>query len=655
VRKLGRLGTALGPTVILWLVVPVLLARAVPDAAVVALAAIGAAGAAAQLGSRLVSNRGWFVGDRSPTTLVLVAVAVGLASAAALVAVAVASHQIADDGDDIDTMLVLAVAAVMAVLVASGFWGRVEFRGWLLYHRDVRARVRPYASAPIGPDRAVVHDLLDDLSRDEFDETSRARLAGQLPLVSDDRFRRVIPWSSARPLLDSFVGRLAGPVQPSVAFADDGRDDCRVQLGPICDLVAELAADPTVVSIDVETSASAAGLVIAVTTAIESGRGDQLRVDPVTARGLATLAARVARPAPDTVAIVVDFVDDVAAIDTDAVDAFLAERSELLAESPYSAGARRVYRRGANVVKTQRHDVSDPKPTLLEDEFHLLRRLQGRSDRSPKAAGYGIEASFSWIAYRYVDGQPLDSWLDHNPDDARRQLLSFGVDVHEMLETLAACRVAHRDLNPGNIIRRPDGGLVLIDFDQGASGAELVGVDRLGVDEGLAKNDMAEFLDRAGLTRLANELLAALDEAWSDDLPFSLGMLGHRFGDGWRLDPLLDAARERLAPLSTRRVLDRTGSAPVLGLLLASAGAEVAAVVDDPARWERLGRLVGAGFTVIPEVGGASGPFDLIVDLGRSAPLDTDDRVLRLSAGAPGVALLQDPWTLTTALTQIGT
>ena len=55
---------------------------------------------------------------------------------------------------------------------------------------------------------------------------------------------------------------------------------------------------------------------------------------------------------------------------------------------------------------------------------------------------------------------------------------------------------------------------MLIDFDQGAYGLDYVGADRNGVDAGLAKNDLVEFLERARLTRTANELISALGEAW---------------------------------------------------------------------------------------------------------------------------------------------
>lgn len=656
-RTAARLGTALGPIVALWSVMPVLLSRATPGSPAILLGLVGAAGVGAHLGSRLLSNRGWFVGDRSPLELTLGAVGVAVLLSATLAGVAAAGHESSVTADPIDLTMLAAVGAAMTILLISAFWGRVEFRGWILYHRDLRRMTRTFATAPIGPDRAVVHDLVDDLANASTQPGDIVRAATRVSLASDDRFRRAIPWSSAQPLLESFVEQVAQVADIALALDDcPGRDNTRVVLGPPCDLVYELALDRSVRTVGLSCGpTNGHGVALTITARLEPGRSDEPLVDPLTARSMGALPVSIRRPEPEVVVIEIEFRRSEPHYEPDAIEAFLRESSCMLAESPFSAGARRVYRRGDSVLKTQRHDISDPKPTLLEDEFHLLRRLRGRSSRFPTPTGYGIERSFSWIGYEYVDGQPLDAWLTANPDEARTRMLSFGLDVDEMLAQLAACRVAHRDLNPGNVIHEPDGGLVLIDFDQAARGSIYVGADLSGVDQGLAKNDLAEFLERAGLTRVANELLSALDEAWSEEIPFSLGVLGHRFGNGWQIDPFLDAARTRLRPVSDRRVLDLCSEAPILGLLLASAGAAVTAVVDDPSRWARLARLVGPGFTMIRDTTAALGPFDLVLGVGGCDSWPSWGPVVREYTGRTGESPPEDPWCLTTHLTQLTT
>ena len=660
----ARLGRALGPSLALWFVVPALLRRAAPGSPWLLVIALGAVGLLAHLGCRLLSNRSWFSGPRSLVTLVAAALAVASALAAALTGAAVVGHAVTDADQNIDILLLGAAWATSTIALLGAFSGRVEFRGWLLRHAAVRDRTRPFASAPIGPDRAAIIDLLDDLTEGEGESaptTDLPALVRRLRLTSDERYRRLVPWATARPLLAAAAEHAEAVGGASVRLAaGEGGDETRVVIGPIVDLVYELAATRSVLHIMLTADADGAdALTITVACTLDpTGLGGP-RITPSTARALDQVGAVVDRPAQDELRVKTKFRNEPGPDVDPEIETVLSAPAELLAVSPFSAGARRVYRRGSSVVKVQRHNRFDPKPTLLEDEFHLLRRLRSRSDRFPTPVGYGIERTFSWIAYDYVDGRPLDEWLAAHRHEAPARLLSFGVDLHEMLVELASCHVAHRDLNPGNLIVDHAGGLVLIDFDQGAYGLDYVGADRNGVDAGLAKNDLVEFLERARLTRTANELISALGEAWpSTGVPFSLGVLGVRFGDGWPIEPLLSAARTRLGPLQGCRVLDLQRVAPIAGLMLASAGADVTAVVDDPERWGRLASLVAPRLKVVAENDRPTAPFDLTVAL-------DDDRAATARPSAPGTVLIQhpggpdeqidrSPWFTTTVLTQVG-
>lgn len=660
----ARLGRALGPGVALWVVVPMLLWRASPGTPSWLIVALAAVGPAAQLGCRLLSNRWWFSGPRSPVALVVAALAIAGSLAAALTGIAVAGSDVADTGRSADVLLLAAAWATSTIALVGAFFGRVEFRGWQLHHAAVRERTRPHASAPIGPDRSAIIDLVDDLATgpDEPAAIDLPSLARRLRLASDDRFRRLVPWATARPLMVAAVEHAEDLGSAAVRLdPGEGGDETPVVIGPIVDLVHELGASTAVAMITVVADVDQASGSIAITVActLAPDRSHEVRVSPGTARALDLLGVVVGRPAPDEVAVTASFGSKPERDGDPDVAAVLSESAELLAESPFSGGARRVYRRGESVVKVQRHDRLDPKPTLLEDEFHLLRRLRGRTSRFPAPIGYGIEPAFSWIAYDYVEGRTLDDWLAEQGDQAPTRLLSFGVDLHEMLEELSSCRVAHRDINPGNLIIQDTGGLVLIDFDQAAWGPDYVGADRTGVDAGLAKNDLVEFLERTGLTRAANELLAALGEAWPDSgVPFSLGVLGLRFGDGWPIEPLLSAARTKLGPLDGYRVLDLQRVAPVAGLLLASAGADVTAVVDEPERWSRLAALLAPRFRMVDAEEEPTTPFDLAVLLGHRRlgdhPTASARTWLTEWTGEPDEQPGPPSWFTTTLLTQVG-
>lgn len=666
-KRVGRLGTVLGPVITLWAVTPVLLKRAAPHAPWTLLVSLAVAGVIAQGAYRILSNHWWFAGNRSPRLLWVAALGLAVALSSILCALAVVGHYRSGGiSRDIDRTILGAAWFTMTILLTIAFRGRVEFRGWILFHTQVREQTRPFATAALGPDRAVVHNFITDMTAHAdvsgtVDAADVHRAALWIRLASDDRYRRAIPWSTARPLLRSFVNYVEGFNAAGVTLeADLGADAVRVVLQPVCDIIQELCIHPAVLAVEVA-SASGSGpkLLLIITCSLDPNRAADPTVDPATLRSLQPFNVTITRPSSHSLVCTTEFESIPSDRQDEAIEAFFTTpAAELIAVSPFSAGARSVYLRGNAIIKLQRHDRVDPKPTLLEDEFHLLRRLQGRSSRFPDAIGYGIESSFSWIAYKYVEGVPLSTWLRTNREDADARVLSFGVDVHEMLDHLGACQVAHRDLNPGNLIVQPNGGLVLIDFDQAASGPQFVNADVRGVDDGLAKNDLVEFLESAGLTRAANELLEGLQDAWpSAGIPFSLGVLGHRFGHGWHLDPLLETARKRLHPIGRTRVLDLCPTAPIAGLLLASAGATVTAVVDSPNRWERLGRLVGPRFEMVTDASHIEGTFDLTWAVGHEAPAvgPVGGPAIVERSGRPGEPVNAEHWFVTTALTHLGT
>ena len=64
----------------------------------------------------------------------------------------------------------------------------------------------------------------------------------------------------------------------------------------------------------------------------------------------------------------------------------------------------------------------------------------------------------------YVDGQPLSDWLKAGGSVDQKLLESILLPLADGLVAVHAEGVLHRDIKPGNIILRPDGSPVLIDF-----------------------------------------------------------------------------------------------------------------------------------------------------------------------------------------------
>ncbi|MCH2112106.1 MAG: serine/threonine protein kinase, partial [Planctomycetes bacterium] len=109
------------------------------------------------------------------------------------------------------------------------------------------------------------------------------------------------------------------------------------------------------------------------------------------------------------------------------------------------------------------------------EEGKLLQSLQHSSivagHRTFKFVGtYVMEMDF-------IDGQTLEELLDMQRSFSEQESLSIILHVARGLEYLRCQGILHRDLKPGNIMRRVDGSIVLIDL--GFAGPE-VGGDGIG-------------------------------------------------------------------------------------------------------------------------------------------------------------------------------
>ena len=100
----------------------------------------------------------------------------------------------------------------------------------------------------------------------------------------------------------------------------------------------------------------------------------------------------------------------------------------------------------------------------FERERSLLARLQ-----HPQIAHLidgGVDASVRpWFAMRYVEGEPLDLWLQQAPPLHRR--LELFASLCRVLAYAHRQLVVHQDIKPGNVIVQADGTPCLLDFGIG--------------------------------------------------------------------------------------------------------------------------------------------------------------------------------------------
>ena len=101
-------------------------------------------------------------------------------------------------------------------------------------------------------------------------------------------------------------------------------------------------------------------------------------------------------------------------------------------------------------------------------------KLLARLDHPALLRGHGVARSgntfFSRLAY--VDGRTVLEELDAGRRFTEEEALAIVLDVARALEYLEGQGVVHRDVKPGNVMLRKDGGAVLIDLGFAASPGE---------------------------------------------------------------------------------------------------------------------------------------------------------------------------------------
>jgi len=667
----------LGVPSFLWIVVAYLVHTSLDPAPGVALcAALAGVGLVLQIGIYLLSIRRWFLAQYVMVRVAAIFCLIPVGALALFILTASLLYRLIVGAPIALGWPGMVLAAVLSTgLFASSLSAQVALFQVYWQRRRQLEKARPAARLllPVGP--FSLHRLIRRVQQILGSGLDPARtrrgledLIRQMQVVCDSRYDRLVPFKAAWGLIGQYAdmfNRTEGvPARIRIECQEvDGHVRFRPSVvcavlhavghgaEPGCDVVARAVKRGASLVIQCEVKPAAG---------IASSDWIEPRLGASAAKGLnLSLAEGLVL---DWLATATDsarfelICESAVMTENRAWDSFerVARELEVFSYCDASRGAKRCFRLGDLAVKAQRLDLPDPKPTLIEEEYLIMRRLGDVSPAFPRVAGFGVSAGYQWISYRFVAGQSLRDWFAEGTN--RRQWFRVLADVGNMMTCMRDSAVSHRDLNAGNIVVRPDGQLVLMDFDQAVADDDAFTIaDTHGAARDLAHNDLGALIEECGLTRKANHAVLTLERAW--DLmarhadqgfpPYALEFAASRF-DGavpWyeQWAPLAASLR----PVRGKRILDLGTDVGLLDAYLASCGADVTAVVGED-RMEVAGVLAEAAGVNVCFVAGDSGDpgdqgdqwtqkieqdYDLVLLVGRDA-----DRVDRtwLSGFLPG-------------------
>jgi serine/threonine protein kinase len=119
-------------------------------------------------------------------------------------------------------------------------------------------------------------------------------------------------------------------------------------------------------------------------------------------------------------------------------------------------------------MKVPRMTGSDGAETIVsfEVEHQLLQVLSG--PHVPRFVAAGDLARLPYLVMEYVPGAPLQQWVDRAAQEHRQpsaiEIAKLGAAVALAAHSMHQQEAVHLDLKPGNVMIRPDGQAVLLDF-----------------------------------------------------------------------------------------------------------------------------------------------------------------------------------------------
>jgi serine/threonine protein kinase len=116
------------------------------------------------------------------------------------------------------------------------------------------------------------------------------------------------------------------------------------------------------------------------------------------------------------------------------------------------------------VMKVPRMTASDGAENIVsfEVEHQIMQVLSG--PHVPRFVAAGDLDRMPYLVMEYVQGQTLQHWLDAPELPVVEEVVRLGAAVAHAVHSLHEQNAVHLDLKPANVLIRPDGRAVLLDF-----------------------------------------------------------------------------------------------------------------------------------------------------------------------------------------------
>jgi serine/threonine protein kinase len=115
-------------------------------------------------------------------------------------------------------------------------------------------------------------------------------------------------------------------------------------------------------------------------------------------------------------------------------------------------------------MKIPRMTASDGAENIVsfEVELQILADLKG--PHVPRFVAAGDLSRVPYLVMEYIEGKTLQHWLDHRKSLTVPEMAALGAAMARAAHSLHQQNVCHLDLKPANVLIRPNGSAVMLDF-----------------------------------------------------------------------------------------------------------------------------------------------------------------------------------------------